>query len=131
MACVGLIDPDRGGVEGGVEIADGAIGREIRVHDLRSVGLALACREIVVSLLDGVLDMEQIRRGARLLERVCHDQRHGLAVIANLRANQLRLRAPVFRWNGLVASALRRRIAVRQHSMHARRLLRTRRVRCP
>ena len=65
---VELIDLDRGAVERGVEVADRGVGRQSGVHHLRGVRLVLARGEVEVSRLDGVVDVDEMRRRARLLE---------------------------------------------------------------
>ncbi len=95
---VALIDFDLGAGEGGVEIAHRGVGRNSQDQRLRRVRLILACGEVVVSRLRGVLDVDETGCRSCLLEGRRDHERHWLAVMVNVGAAQFWLRDPV--WQG-------------------------------
>ena len=73
--------------------------------------------------LCGICDVDELHRGARLFEGGGDDERHRLAEILNVRAGQDRTGTHERHWQRRIGNPLSRRIVMRHHQAHARRLL--------
>jgi hypothetical protein len=90
-----LIDLDLGGAERGVEIAHRGVRRQPGVHRFRGEGATLACSEVEMPRLDGVGDIDEMRRCAGLFVGRGDDERHRVTTVMNVRAAQHRVGARI------------------------------------